>query len=723
MKHLPKNHRNLLLASILGAAAITTIALFSLVRLRSRQSSDGTDPYSEIVTYPMEDVSSFCVDENGVLYLVRVRSNVVETYAPEGEKLAEYPMEADGVTEIANENCLLSGLCYQDGLLYCYRQSTGSFLCLNPTDGNSNVAWQATSEVYDELIHNFNTSELSVIDFAVSGHTVAFLLIGSDDPQDKLVGRNHYTTSYLYLSERLALVDLNTGSWTLTEYRNLVALAPKGQEGFLVEGYDQELEYYFADLSPDGMMSEKIPTGISTSVIFAWDEESEMFHGGLSYLEVSPCCISGSLSSPETSYRYFSDDFLLYCGCVRWSAGHLYLLSKNGWSGGGKIIRLDPPPFFQESSPLKAYALNLSELPDWHGYPVEVEVLMADELALKLLAGDEDFDFVILNTDMAETWNMKRVMAYYPLNDAAATALDGCFDGIKRAATNRNDVWMLPLNQTMISLIYSKENAKKAGISFADTENIEDWVDVVSALYDQELGEFYSFPYAHIRNHLMLRYVNKHLNSRKISFHTEEFDSILALLTKLTENPAVCESGLLSYPHERYQYVAEYILQQLGDSSENLYIAETAAQTAFYQDIILEWAERPSSYPKYQGREDVDICPIPTLTGNENIFFAYADILVVNPKSRQLQDALQLVAKMADSVISNPENHLSANRSLYPEDRFSEQLYDCLSQAEFYEVPPSDLYEYYYMNYFNGTIDRTELLDTLERVINAYYFE
>lgn len=733
---LTKKQRHILLSLIPAAALL----LLALLLLRSTIGQDGNDtdridPYSKIYLYPMEDVSSFCVGENGIVYLTRKGSNLIQAYDADGEMLQEYPIEADGITEIGSGRYIdigngiqawhsmpednLTGLCFQNGRLYCYRPGTGALLCLDPTAGNCEVLWQAEGETRWEIMTALEKADfpiLNIRDFTVSGDTAAFLAIGNYDARDHLTGSAR-NDQYVYYGERLILVDLQSGAWLLTEYRNLTTVAAKGPEGFLISGYDKKLGHYFAELSPEGVLSKKIPTGINNTLVYAWDEENEMFHGALS-LTNTPCCVSGSLSSPKTAYRYYLNDMNLDNGSVRWSDGYLYLLNI----GDKRILRLKPELFFQDSIPLKAYALNISELPDWQGYPVEVEILKADELALKLLAGDNDFDLMIMNTDMAEAWNLKRVMAYSPLNHAAGTAIEGCFEGVKQAAMNGDDIWMLPLSLNMTSLIYSEENLEKAGISSSQAGNLDDWTDIISALHQQELDELYSFPYAYVRNHLMLDYVNRHLADDRISFHTEEFEDILSLLISLEQNPAIRESYLLGFPYERYSYIFDYARKELTDSPDQYTIASQAAYEAFYRDILAEWATRRSQYQKYQGLDSVTIRPVPN-TSEGGGFPAYADILVVNPNSGHLRDALLLVERMAGSVVSDPSRCLSADCSIYPKDVFSRQLYECLARSEIYQIPPPELYDYYYTEYFNGTLTHDELLDTLEWVINAYYFE
>lgn len=735
-KLLPKKHCLLFTLTLSIALLLLILVFLCPISLQNENHQNRSNPYSETYVYPMKGASSFCVDENGIVYLIRKGYNLVQAYDPSGEMLQEYLMDADGISMVefgqykdiydshqawsTSPNNDLVGLCRQNELLYCYRPSTSSLLCLDTTTRSNHVIWQANENIRREILTKIGTLDspiLTVKELAVSRNTAALLVMGNYDINDRPMPSDR-DDKYIYLGERLILIDLYSGTWILTEYHNLTTIAPKGSEGFLVEGYDADIGHYFAELTPEGVLSEKIPTGINGTLIYAWDEENEMFHGGLSYVESSPYCVSGSLSSPHTAYRYFSNDIILDNGSARWSAGYLYLLDIRDQ----QILRLKPELFFQDSVPLKAYVLNLSELPDWQGYPVEVEILNSDELAIKILAGDYDFDFVIMNTDMPEAWNLKRIMAYVPLNDTIGPVIEGCFQGVQQAAMNGNDIWMLPLSLNMSALIYSEKNLNEAGISSSMAMNLDDWANIISVLYQQGFEELYSFPYMFARNHLLQSYLNQHLQAGKISFHTREFEDVLLILSSLEQNYAVQESYLLSFPYERYAYVFDYVLEKLKDSPDKFDIAAQTADKAFHQDVLVEWATRRSQYQNYQGLDGFYIRPIPDSTTNQN-YYASADILIVNPNSRHLREALLLVEKMADSVVSEPNRCVSADRNIYPKDDFSMQLYECLSLSRIYQSSPPELYDYYYSEYLNNTLTHEELLNTLEQVLNAYYFE
>lgn len=714
-------------APVICAAAI----LFAVILGRSKPPhAEKPDPYTEVFTYDIQNVSTFCVDENGTVYLVREKSNEIEAYNSAGEFLTAYPVTADGILEITNERTFedsgrnirttvideLAGLCCQGKKVYCYRDSTKSLLCLDTETGTIQILWQGEDRTGETLY---------IKDMTISGDTILALFLGEYDEQDAQVSREAMSDSYsyIYTGERVGFWNLLTGEWNVSDYRNLIGITAKGQNSFLVEGYDAENHFYIAELSPDGIMGKKYVTGMNVPLLPAWDEDEQMLHAAS--FNGNQQCISGTLDSLQTAYRYFPNDLCLES--VRWSNGYFYLLNGTSLNRTGQITRLKPELFFKDSRPLKAYLTRTVSEPDWQGYPVQVEALSLDELALKLLAEDSDFDFVILTTSMEEAWNMKRVMAYYPLNSSIGELLKNCFPVVQKTALNGDDIWMLPLSMNLISLVYSEENLNNAGTSMSTVNSLHDLVSVTEALHSAGLDELYSLSASAIRDLLMQDYVCRQITTGHVSFHTAEFESILNFVTGIMENEAIASSFPLSFPYARYQTVYSEVYNSLIEAGEDFNDAADAAnlaqEKAFHQDILLELAEYPNHYVKYIGLEKYSILPIPGLDSQNTAYPAIIELLVVNPNSSALDDALELVNQIALKILPDPENYLTADRELYPSDEFSKQLYTCCTNAEIYEVLPSHLYEYYYINYFNGTLERDEMLDEMERVINAYYFE
>ncbi len=81
----------------------------------------------------------------------------------------------------------------------------------------------------------------------------------------------------------------------------------------------------------------------------------------------------------------------------------------------GEVYSFDTTAYITDNAPLKGYVLDLADAPDYAGYNVMLEELSWDELALKVLAQDADYDFVILNTDMPEALALRDALAYEPI--------------------------------------------------------------------------------------------------------------------------------------------------------------------------------------------------------------------------------------------------------------------------------------------------------------------
>ena len=68
------------------------------------------------------------------------------------------------------------------------------------------------------------------------------------------------------------------------------------------------------------------------------------------------------------------------------------------------------------------------------------------------------------------------------------------------------------------------------------------------------------------------------------------------------------------------------------------------------------------------------VCGIPGIAGEATSQIT-ADVLIINPNAPHKKEALQYAAQMAEAYCAQPENFLTANRELYPEDGFYDDLH------------------------------------------------
>lgn len=766
------------------AAAVLAAALFFARQRRgdSKPDEEHTDPYSEISVLPIADVSAFCVGEDGTLYVCQNGENAIRAYTADGKCTAVYPVEADLVSdkeELADSEGLswkevekkpdnirpmsdtektpdksitsdnpdnlnvsdmpnipdtaipsnsqaqtgstaendelpaasglyaLSSLCYSDGKIYCYRSGTDSYLRLDPVSGNTEIIWK--------------NEEVQAYEIAVSGDTAAILYrSGEEDDCDRSIGEGRLE-NFWCTGGRLGLLNLRTREWKALDYHYLVTVTAMGSRGFLLEGFDRENGFYLAKLDTEGVLGERKAAGFRENFYLAWDEERAMFHGTGAF-EWEGKCSSGTLEQPEKAYRYWNNGVMTANGGVRYAAGYLYLLSSSAEpSEGGKITRLKPSLFFREAEPLKVYLCSPSSEPDWQGYPVETKMLRYEDLAIKLLAGDSDFDLVITDSGMSAAWNIKRVKAYYPLQAALAEPLSVCFDGVRQLVADGDAVWALPLSMNLQALVYSEENLKKEKAADAAMETMPGLVGAADLLNDAGWSGWYAADFRSIQIYLLQDYLAGRAGTGRITFDTPEFSALLDAAKEYVGRKSLMSGLTFQDSRERYQEIYDRTIREGGSSAA----ADEAVREACVQDVffdLITW-QTSEEYDQFIGREQFAVLPVPGMDARDREYAAWVDLLIVNPASARREQALKLAESIAEAQIADPENYLSADRSLYPDDSFSEALYQACSRAVVRESLPQEIYEAIFTKIWNGEVGREEGVKELERVVNAYLLE
>lgn len=668
------------------------------------------DPYAEVSVLPIGNVNAYCVDGDGMLYVSQLEENAIRKYSADGECLSAYPVggEADGVVRTCAETETPRCLCMDGGKIYFFA-SFGLF-CLDPATGETEQLW---------------TPQVWGCELAVQGDTAAVLYYMDRDDCDSSIGSGR-VENYWCDGTQLGLLNLKTLEFEDVEYHHLVTVEAMGEEGFLVEGFDEEHGFYLAEMSAGGVMGEREAAGFQDRTYLAWDAADKMFHAMPAF---GGSCISGTLTQPQQAYRYWKNDLNVGHGDVEYGQGYLYLLNKSYTAGEwGTITRLKPELFFREAEPLKAYLCNLAEEPDWLGYPVEVEVMYSDELAMKLLAGDGDFDFVVLDSTLSAAWDMKRVEAYYPLNAVLEELLPKTFEGVQEFAVNGEDIWALPLSMNLQSIVYSEENLQKAGLTLKDVSKMSELVGVAEELYAAGFAGWYDIHARDMEDLLFQNYVMKRKASGKVSFDTEEFRALLDTA------PGYFQSEALGYysvaPEQVYKEAYDRMVENEGGTLAAMNKASAAVYEMYCQDIFLQLVTWPniSEYGKFIGKEQFALRPVPQESGEPGGYTACAELLVVNPASERREQAVRLAGKIAEQVFWQSENYLCADRSIYPGDSFSAALYDACAAAEITEVLPREVYGSIYQKAFENnlqgiTLSQDEVIEELERVVNAYLFE
>ncbi len=643
--------------------------------------------------YEMSGLKEFCVDEE-YLYCILNEDDSVYQYALDGAFIKSYEINADD--ELADVYTFLgerpanaddlSGLCMSGTKLYCYRSIKGVVIELDLVTGQQRICGSLPTAI--------------TVSKATAGENTLLYHAILSEPQGKAVAILMQTesgeTSYLSVEEPVSVVNCGGDSYWMEGLLNGEIYFQKydANTDSYSEQYIAHLEYQLWDIGYCEATQKVIGYSLSE-------------------------CISLLPEEPQVAARF--------CPDIQFTGSTLHLPQFVGErmyiqnDGAGIIYSFLPEEFTQENKPLKGYVLDLSDVPDWSGYQIDLEELTWEEMALKALAGDSDYDFLVLSTDMEQAAAIRDAYCYYPIPKGRISEYwENCFPYLRDAATYEGDIWMLPLRCYTEGIVYREDNLAKYGLSMEDVTSYADISEMAEILYDSgETGKYsVTYPTERLLQEY-LRLAQESGESKRIEFDTEEFHAILDYMKSDLGMSAEYRNSWIQIDFADYTYLEE------EHPELDAYELDRIRWEAFLSNIFFEEVSANViwEYDKYIGLDGAHVMGIPTFSGEDMPSMVSADILIINPNSRNLDAVLDFAETMAKRYITDPACYISSVSSIYPQDTFSQELYQVYSDGEIVFKLPDELFSEYY-EYCNGTYDdREQMLEEVERTVDIYLHE
>ncbi|MGN0431916.1 MAG: extracellular solute-binding protein [Lachnospiraceae bacterium] len=634
-----------------------------------------------------------CIDaEAENLYYTMSGRSVIYQYTMDGTFMAEFAVTADeeqpAVMEILEEEsgnaADLSGLCMYENMLYCFRFLKGSLMAVDTQTGESTLC----VTIKDCM---------GMVKMAAGAQSLLILQFGLE-------------------GKELWVFHTDTGTLEKVPVKNPLMIAHAGENTYWIEVYDEEDGYLFQEYNAEtGELSEKYRSNFTYELdAMSYSQEEGLLYGKLQggqYVRLNP-------RKPEVAARFeakrITDGSHI---CFQMAGGRLYVESCDE----EMIYHWDPAAFITENQPLKGYVTSEYVISDWAGYNVELEVISWEELALKVLAEDKDYDFVIMSTDMAEAAAIRDAMAYAPIpKEYVETYWQECHPFIREAATYNGDIWMLPLQVYARGLIYHAENLAEYDIYMEDIKTIEDLCKAAQRLYDagQEGRYELLFPAESLlQEYLWKVQQNTEDNSdKKVSFDTPEFCEILDFMAGEYGEGADFRDSTVQI------YGWEYVIDEDSDLTyEEQYEKERIRLAGRF--CMEELGSYSWAYEKYAGAEGFRACPMPGMTAGDTTVQVSADILIINPNTSNLEETLNFVRDMSEAYIANQDRYLSANQEMYPQDVLTQDILGLYSQGRLVFRLPQELFTSYWYYCQGRESDRESVIKELNRTVSMYYGE
>lgn len=512
---------------------------------------------------------------------------------------------------------------------------------------------------------------------------------------DMLQLNSDFSVGFTYSGYAVGCYDMSNGTNTVSDIPYPVSFSERDGR-VIVYGYEKNKGYCFYDLVDESVLCY-------TDKLYDMTD-FELINNDLDFVFVAHN-YNDTLSFSgldDTSGVIQLDDNLSVSGvsaegdhvCVM---SYVNALSNKVYKYSADVSTADPP-----IRVITSVADNLINPLFGCGYQIRTDLLDNDGFALTVLSLDKSYDLVMVDTNSTYSSNIRSKGSFYPLTDVPGVKeyIDSCFPFIKEAAADENgDIWMLPVDASVLALAYNQKNCEDIGITFP--KNIEEFfgeTENISGYYD--CGKYY----------LLYSLLNSYL-SENDSFDTDTFRQLAVTLRE--NNRAEIfngDSGLL--PSALSMHKAS-VLSGVEFPGSSYY-------EDIYDKMLFTTVSDLSRQRELVGDENLLAAAMPSVNG-KNI--ATCMFICVNPYSEHLEETLLFIERMATRLANTENSFALTDKSTYSGDPYTQSLYAVYENAEITFNIPWDIYYGDFLSYLEGGVKLEDFITEANRKLSAYLNE
>lgn len=365
----------------------------------------------------------------------------------------------------------------------------------------------------------------------------------------------------------------------------------------------------------------------------------------------------------------------------------------------------------QDNPPLQFLQMETAQdFPYDCGFQMEKNVVTEEELALKVLAQDRDFDLFLLSSGSSVSDNIRKNGVFYTLNDVEGVEeyINACFPYLNELARNEEgDIWMVPVMLAVPGIVYNKEYCAAQGVDFtsmdleeflifteAAKEENPDYADISSYVYKESFIQQYLSKYNTFDTDLFRKYakIAKSVCKYDWLFHGKIADSVCY------------DTDIIPGMEE------EYPLQTEGELPEFYY---------FYNVY-----SRPlKSLQNNAGDiEEIGMMCVPKLEENMKNCGTLT-FMAVNPQSENLEATLKYISAFAKYMLTKQDSFLLADESTYTDTPFTKDWYNVYANGTVYFGVDGEVFLSTFADYLEEKIDLEITITEMERRRKLYLEE
>ena len=339
---------------------------------------------------------------------------------------------------------------------------------------------------------------------------------------------------------------------------------------------------------------------------------------------------------------------------------------------------------------------------------VKVEMVQPEDnelMVTKLLAGDSDYDFMMLSTDSSLATDILRTGAYYALNDIpeAAGLLDRYHGYIKEAATTENgDIWMIPCGVNVSFVLCREDLCEEYGLDFDDMTYLE-FMEQVDALPKNGEHTFFT-PYGLMTGDITSKFEQVYGYENMTEQETELLRSYMEKI-RAYDVPFNEGKWWLLSSEERPNQMSDESMKNIVFELERSDNMTLSSSLNFFRIDGFRAMKMPDL-------EEGVVCP----SG------VRVDFIVINPKSDKLELTLEYVSQLCEKLQKDTTNAIRwmSRGEEFSDNVLREDIYRLISEGEVYSGYPYDVVGAELMAYRDGKQEFDAMLEEIKRNIKMY---
>lgn len=643
------------------------------------------------------EADALTVDADGLLYVCDALWEEEEedtepvlaseyVYQPIKQRISMYDLNGNCVEsrtlEFGNGDCRC--MLVRDDRLYCviYHSNYGCPVLYEIDTKQWTVAEKAKLEGYSEIAYLEAVGEYV---YVLGRYKNPLRMEYEDD------------TALTYAKNRIARVQLadNQAELELMNVELPVAMYETDRETLMIYRYVDEVNFGFLEFDPQEV----------TLTEAGWKNND----GNINQI--------GGCDSGFVYAKFQMDGEFLYYGTPDGTEAQVYpeevrlnrpVEYQKGFvffanSTDGMVYRICVEETRQNNTPIQFLQMELiQDLPYGCGFQMEKRVVTDQELALKVLAQDKDFDIFLMSSRSPSADSVRKNGVFYPLNEVEGVEeyINACFPYIGELARNEEgDIWMVPVMLAVPGIVYHKEYCAGQDVDFSSMDFEEMLMFTRKA---QEIApEYINTSFYVLKEELFGQYLSKY-----DTFDTELFRHYAKTLKEFKEIPWTLGGGVVeslayrgdmtSELEERYSWLSG------GELPEFYYFYNVYSDTL--EALQKNAGERDELGIYGMSKLEADMKNYGTIT-----------FMAVNPESENLSAVLDYISAFSKYMLGKQDSFLLADKASYTDTPFTKEWYELYADGSVYFAVDSEVFTGIFNDYMEDEIDLEAAIAEMER--------